>query len=175
MYFLFPLDKTMTKLKIETGTSNSTLRTISTPVLKWELSSYGTLIQDMLKHIRNSENGWVGLAAPQVGVNKRIVVVSLMRDYEDENFKTIALINPEIIEHSSERCSDREGCLSVPWESGDVERWSWVKVRFIDYKWITYTMKLTDLAARIIQHEIDHLDGVLFIDRIDSLLIERSI
>ncbi len=97
-----------------------------------------------------------------------------MRDYEDENFKTIALVNPEIIEHSPERCSDREGCLSVPWESGDVERWSWVKVRFMDHKWVAYTMKLTDLAARIIQHEIDHLDGILFIDRIEVLFIGKS-
>lgn len=57
-----------------------------------------------------------------------------MKDYDDEAFKTIALINPEIIEHSDETCTDKEGCLSVPGESGDVLRWTWVKVRFLDIK-----------------------------------------
>ncbi len=164
----------MPKLKIETGTSNIILRTLSTSVWKWEIATYGDLIQSMLKHIKNADNGGVWLAAPQVGVNKRIVVVSLMKDYEDENFKTIALINPEIIEHSDERCSDKEWCLSVPWKSGDVIRWTWVKVRFLDPRGISYTMKLSDLAARIIQHEIDHLDGVLFIDKIESSFIKNN-
>ena len=91
-----------------------------------------------------------------------------MRDYEDESFRTIAMINPEILEHSEERCSDKEGCLSVPGESGEVERWSWVKVKFLDPKGVSYSMKLTDLAARIIQHEIDHLDGILFVDRVEK-------
>lgn len=120
----------------------------------------------MLKHIKDPENGGVGLAAPQVWVNKRIIVVSLMQDYDDETFKTIALINPEILEHSEEKCTDKEWCLSVPGESGDVLRWEWVKVRFYDSKWSQYSMKLTDLAARIVQHEIDHLDGILFTDKL---------
>lgn len=158
----------MAKLQIQTGTTNSILRKESIAVGKNEFHLYHELIQNMLKHIKNPENGWVGLAAPQVGVNKRIIVVSLMKDYEDENFKTIPLINPEIIEHSSEKCSDNEWCLSVPGESGAVLRWTWVKVRFFDQKWAPYTMKLTHLAARIVQHEIDHLDGILFIDKIES-------
>ncbi len=98
-----------------------------------------------------------------------------MRDYDDENFKTIALVNPEIIEHSHELCSDKEWCLSVPWESGDVERWTWVKVKFLDHKWVSYTMKLTELAARIVQHEIDHLDGILFIDRLEASIMGENI
>jgi peptide deformylase len=171
VYFLFLLEKIMAKLKIETGTNNTTLRSISSNVGKWELLNYGDLIQNMLKHIKNPDNGWVWLAAPQVWVNKRIIVVSLMRDYDDENYKTIPLINPEIIEHSLETCNDKEGCLSVPWESGDVKRWVWVKVRFLDPKWASFTMKLTDLAARIVQHEIDHLDGVLFTDKIEPELL----
>lgn len=98
-----------------------------------------------------------------------------MRDYDDENFKTIALVNPEIIEHSHELCSDKEWCLSVPWESGDVERWTWVKVKFLDQKWVSYTMKLTELAARIVQHEIDHLDGILFTDRLEASIMGENI
>lgn len=78
------------------------------------------------------------------------------------------MINPEILEHSVEKCSDKEGCLSVPGESGEVRRWSWVKIGFLDPNGKPQTLKLTDLAARIVQHEIDHLDGVLFIDRIEQ-------
>jgi peptide deformylase len=156
----------MAKISIETGTSNDILRTVSTPVHTGELSRYGDLIQSMLKHIKNPENWGVGLAAPQVWVNKRIIVVSLMRDYEDEDYRTIAMVNPEIIDHSEEKCSDKEWCLSVPGESGEVVRWSWVKIKFLDPRGVTFVMKLTDLAARIVQHEIDHLDGILFIDKI---------
>lgn len=70
----------------------------------------------MVKYIKNPDNGGVGLAAPQVGVNKRIIAVSLMHDYDDDDYRTIAMINPEIIEHSVEMCTDEEGCLSVPGE-----------------------------------------------------------
>jgi peptide deformylase len=96
-----------------------------------------------------------------------------MRDYEDEGYRTIALVNPEIIEHSEEKCTDKEGCLSVPGESGEVERWTWVKVKFLDPKGVAYSMKLVDLAARIVQHEIDHLDGVLFIDRVEEEVVMK--
>ena len=90
-----------------------------------------------------------------------------MKTYDDEAFKTIALINPEIIEHSNEKCSDTEWCLSVPGESGEVNRWTWIRVSFLDIEWKKYILKLTDLAARIVQHEIDHLDGILFTDKIN--------
>lgn len=89
-----------------------------------------------------------------------------MKTYDDETFRTIAMINPEIIENSGEKCADKEGCLSVPGESGEVERWTWIKVTFLDTDGKKYILTLTDLAARIVQHEIDHLDGVLFVDKI---------
>lgn len=94
-----------------------------------------------------------------------------MKTYDDENYRTIAMINPMIIETSPDKCSDKEGCLSVPGESGDVERWSWVKIEFLDIEGKKYSMKLTDLAARIVQHEIDHLDGVLFTDKVENPLM----
>lgn len=165
--FLFPLDK-MAKFQIETGEKNSILRNISTDIHPSELKNYRRLAEDMIKHIKNPDNGGVWLAAPQVGVNKRLIVVSLMKTYEDETFKTIALINPLITEHSEETCIDAEGCLSVPGETGDVTRWKWVKVSFLDIDGKKYTMKLTDLAARIVQHEIDHLDGILFTDKVEN-------
>lgn len=164
----------MAKLTIQTWETNDILRTLSTPILQSELRKYRSLAEDMVKYIKNSDNGWVGLAAPQVWVNKRLIVVSLMKTYDDENFRTIALINPEIIEHSEEKCSESEGCLSVPGESGDVERWNWIKVNFLDIEWKKYSLHLTDLAARIVQHEIDHLDGILFTDRLVSSIFTTN-
>ncbi len=158
----------MARLKIQTWETNSILRTVSEPIQTTELKKYRTLADDMIKHIKNPDNGGVWLAAPQVGVNKRLVVVSLMKTYDDDIYKTIAMINPLITETSPEKCSDQEWCLSVPGESWDVERWSWVKVEFLDIEGKKYSMKLTDLAARIVQHEIDHLDGILFTDKIDT-------
>jgi peptide deformylase len=158
----------MARLKIQTWETNSLLRTVSEPIQTTELKKYRTLADDMIKHIKNPDNGGVWLAAPQVGVNKRLVVVSLMKTYDDDIYKTIAMINPIITETSPEKCSDQEWCLSVPGESWDVERWSWVKVEFLDIEGKKYSMKLTDLAARIVQHEIDHLDGILFTDKIDT-------
>lgn len=153
-------------LKIETGNTNQILRTVSEKIQPAEIKSYKKIIQEMLDYIKDPENGWVGLAAPQIWVNKRIIVVSLMQTYEDENFRTIPMINPEIFEHSADQCLDEEGCLSVPWEHGDVLRWNWIKVRFYDEKWQEKSLLLKNLAARIVQHEIDHLDGILFIDKI---------
>lgn len=158
----------MPKLKIETGDNNEVLRSLSDPIKNDEIRKYKSLAEDMLKYIKNPDNGGVGLAAPQVGVNKRLIVISLMRDYDDENFRTIAMINPEIIEHSEELFSEKEGCLSVPGESGEVRRWMTVKVAFLDPDGKKYVMRLENLAARILQHEIDHLNGVLFTDKIEQ-------
>ena len=68
----------------------------------------------MVKYVRDEDNRCVGLAAPQIATNKRIIAVSLMRDYDDENYRTIAMINPVILDHSDEIETDNEGCLSVP-------------------------------------------------------------
>ena len=158
----------MPKLQIQTWDQNEILRSVSDMIKPSEVRQYRSLAEDMIRYIKNPDNGWVGLAAPQVGVNKRLIVVSLMKTYEDDTFRTIAMINPEIVEHSEERCMDKEGCLSVPGESGEVERWNWVKITFLDPEGKKYAMKLTDLAARIIQHEIDHLDGILFTDKVEE-------
>ena len=164
----------MSKLKIQTWDDNEILRSISDPIKSHELRLYKSLALDMVKHIKNPENWGVGLAAPQVGVNKRLIVVSLMNDYDDENYRTIPMINPEIIENSWMKCSDKEGCLSVPWESGSVERYTWVRVNFLDIEWKKYSLKLENLAARIVQHEIDHLDGVLFTDKVTGEIEKKK-
>jgi peptide deformylase len=164
----------MPKLKIETGDENEILRSVSEAIRPAELKQYRSLAEDMIKHIKNPDNGWVGLAAPQVGVNKRLIVVSLMRTYDDETYRTIAMVNPEIIEHSDDRVKDEEWCLSVPGERGDVERWEWVKVSFVDPEGRKYAMRLEELAARIVQHEIDHLDGVLFTDKAENIQFNKD-
>lgn len=102
------------RFSIETGKNNGLLRAKSPAVLSNEIKQYIQLAEDMVRYIKNPDNGGVGLAAPQIGVNKRIIAVSLMRDGDDENYKTIAMINPQIIEHSNEMECDNEGCLSIP-------------------------------------------------------------
>lgn len=98
----------MPKLHIETGDDNIILRNISEPFRIDEIRKYRTLAEQMVRYIKNPDNGGVGLAAPQVGVNKRLIVVSLMRDYDDEDYRTIPLFNPVITEHSEEKCTDKE-------------------------------------------------------------------
>ncbi len=162
------------KFQIETGNENNMLRKKATPISLKELKSYTKVAESMVKYIKDPEKGGVGLAAPQIGISKRLIVVSLMHDYEDENFRTIAMINPEIIEHTEEVCTDSEGCLSVPGEFGDVTRWTGVKVEFLNLSGIKQSLKLTDLAARIVQHEIDHLDGILFTDKVEENTLKKA-
>ncbi len=118
------------------------------------------LIQDMIDTMR--VNNGVGLAAPQVGVSKRIVVV----EFEDRLF---TMINPEILERFGDKVVDREGCLSVPTIFEDVSRDEGVVVRWVDRDGKEHIVKARGFLARIFQHEIDHLDGKLFIDYLGVL------
>ncbi|MDD2891915.1 MAG: peptide deformylase [Candidatus Gracilibacteria bacterium] len=154
---------------IQTGKTNEILRAKSEIVTSAEMRKYVRLAEDMVRYVKNPDNGGVGLAAPQVGVNKRIIAVSLIRDrdcIEDENYRTIAMINPEISEHTEEMECDNEGCLSIPGEHGDVDRWKRIKVSYIDTSLRPQSILLSGFAARIVQHEVDHLNGVLFTDRV---------
>ncbi|MBW7954664.1 peptide deformylase [Candidatus Gracilibacteria bacterium] len=153
-------------LKIETGMKNEILRTVSEEIKKSELDSYIKLGKEMIKYIKNPKNGGVGLAAPQIGHNKRLIVVSLLKNWEDENYKTIMMINPKILSHSTETEIENEGCLSLPGEKGKVERFTEVKISFIDDKKKENILYLTKTQSRIVQHEIDHINGVLFMDKV---------
>ncbi|MDQ7009702.1 MAG: peptide deformylase [Candidatus Gracilibacteria bacterium] len=155
-------------LKIEQGKRNTILRTISSKITKDELKNNIKLGKEMLKYIKDPDNGGVGLAAPQVGYNKRLIVVSLLKDREDESFPTIMMINPEILEHSKEKQISEEGCLSLPEETGKVPRFKEIKLKYFDEKLNEKIIKLNGLRSNIIQHEIDHLDGILFTDRIEE-------
>ncbi|MBL6624101.1 MAG: peptide deformylase [Rhizobiales bacterium] len=110
----------------------------------------------------------IGLAAIQVGIKKRLVVIDC--DYNQETKKNPHyFINPEIIWKSEEKGSYKEGCLSIPEYYEEVERPSKCKVRFLDKKGITKELDCEGILATCIQHEIDHLDGKLFIDYLSRL------
>jgi peptide deformylase len=162
-------------LHIETWKTNTILRTVSENIKKNELKQYTKLWKEMIKYIKNPENWWVWLAAPQVWYNKRLIIVSLLKNRDDENFPTLMMINPEILEHSSVLEKDVEWCLSVPWEKWKVARFSEIKLKYIDEKGKEKTLYLKWLSARIVQHEIDHLNWVLFTDRLnDDLLFQKE-
>ncbi|MDP2089973.1 MAG: peptide deformylase [Candidatus Gracilibacteria bacterium] len=150
--------------KIETGVDNPILRKIADRVTDKDFKEAVKLGKKMIKYIKDPENGGVGLAAPQIGVSWKLVVVSMLKDREDENFKTIMLINPEIIEHGTETQLEVEGCLSVPGVKGKVERYNMIKLTYQDDKNNQKTLILHGLQARIIQHELDHINGKLFVD-----------
>lgn len=119
------------------------------------------LIEDMLDTMYEAQG--VGLAAPQVGILKRIVVI----DVTEERDEPIILINPEIIEEDGTQTGE-EGCLSVPGMSGIVTRPSHVKVRAFDENMQEYEIEGEGLLARAFCHEIDHLDGHLYVERAEG-------
>ena len=114
------------------------------------------------------ERNGVGIAAPQVYISKRIIVVGSRPNprYPDApEMDAIVMVNPEIIEFSVETCLGEEGCLSVPDQRGAVERANSVKVRYQSLQGEWFETFYQGFPARIVQHEIDHLDGVLFTER----------
>jgi peptide deformylase (EC 3.5.1.88) len=123
-----------------------------------------TLIDDMFETMRDAPG--VGLAAPQIGESQRVVVVEYTDD-ERENArpKKYVLVNPEIVQESEETVTDLEGCLSVPGLAGEVERFEAVTVQAKNRFGKPIKLKASGWLARIFQHEIDHLNGVLYIDR----------
>lgn len=123
------------------------------------------LTEDMLATMYAAPNG-VGLAAPQVGVLKRLIVVDLNRD--DVSSKPLVLINPEIQRLDGESIED-EGCLSIPNITAEVKRANEAVVSALNLDEEIVSVKTEGLLARVLQHEIDHLDGVLFIDRVKGL------
>lgn len=123
-----------------------------------------TLLEDMSETMHNADG--IGLAAPQVGVLKRVIVV-------DVGEGVVKLINPEIIE-SQGSAIDTEGCLSIPGEQGSVERPVKVKVKGINENGEAVSIEAEDLFARALCHEIDHLDGILFTDKVIEMGEEKE-
>jgi peptide deformylase len=114
----------------------------------------------------------VGLAAPQLGVNRRVIVVHAYQEEEDPRSRLLAVINPEIVEASPEVDVADEGCLCLPGVRADVVRALRAVVQGLDLAGQPVRHEVTGFEARVFQHEIDHLDGILFIDHLDSLTRE---
>lgn len=127
-----------------------------------------SLIDDMIETMRAAPG--VGLAAPQINVSKRVIVIEY-GDEEDEEVpkKLHVLINPEISRASSETKTAPEGCLSVPEWLGDVERSLAITVKAKNRRGQSVKIKADGWLARIFQHEIDHINGILFLDRAESI------
>ena len=123
------------------------------------------LMDDMLETMKAAPG--IGLAAPQVGALKRVIVLEIER--EDTSTGPLFMANPEIVEASDEDVSYEEGCLSVPDHYSDVVRPAKVTVRYLDRDGKQQDLTCEGLLATCVQHEIDHLDGILFIDHISAL------
>ena len=109
----------------------------------------------------------IGLAAPQVGVLKRVIVVDVSP--KDEERRPYQMVNPELVSVSDEDAAYEEGCLSLPEHYSEVVRPAAIKVRYLDRDGESRTLEADGLLATCIQHEIDHLDGILFVDHISAL------
>lgn len=130
-----------------------------------------TLIADMKETMDDADG--LGLAAPQVGVASRVIVVDPDAKKDRNARNPWALINPEIIWASDEDNTYEEGCLSVPKQYAEVVRPKAVKIRYLDEAGQEQEILADDLLATVVQHEIDHLDGILFVDHLSS--IKRNI
>ena len=153
--------------------------TLPQPVLRrkaHKVTDFGselqTLIDDMVETMRTAPG--VGLAAPQVDASLRLIVVEYAEESEDENAEPVepklyVVANPEITRASSDTLVGTEGCLSIPNILGEVERHQAVTVKGQNRRGQPVTIKAQDWLARIFQHEIDHLEGVLFVDRAEKV------
>ena len=124
-----------------------------------------TLLDDMLETMYAAPG--IGLAAVQVGILKRLIVIDISKDEEKKN--PLFLINPEIVFRSKKTSIYEEGCLSLPGHFAEIERPAECHIKFIDYDGKKKELKASGLLATCIQHEVDHLDGILFIDYLSKL------
>jgi peptide deformylase len=128
-----------------------------------------SLIQDLKDTLEHSADG-VGLAAPQIGVHRRVIVVRLgsREDHQDQSHPPIALINPRIVDAAEEQ-RDFDGCLSFPGLYAETVRPHHLRVTGLDEGGRRFDRLFKDFDAVVVHHEVDHLDGVLFIDRVKSI------
>jgi peptide deformylase len=152
-------------------TPDPLLRTISTPVETID-AELQTLIDDMLETMYDAPG--IGLAAVQVGVPKRVLVIDLQEPESDEEDapavkRPLIFINPQIVEGSEDHSIYSEGCLSVPDQYAEVERPARIRASWMDRNGRIHEEELEGLLATCLQHEMDHLNGVLFIDHLSRM------
>ena len=140
------------------------LRQKSTPVDEVN-DAIRSLMDDMLETMYDAPG--IGLAAIQIGVPKRVIVIDLSRDDEKKN--PLYFVNPELITNSDNKAAYEEGCLSVPGQFAEINRPDKCKVKYLDYNGKQQILDAKDLLATCIQHEMDHLEGILFIDYLSKL------
>lgn len=150
------------------GADHPILRKKSEPIM--EFSKEIQDFSDILLALMYEYDG-IGLAAPQLGENIRMIAVTHRKEQKWTTKKRqiveeYVMLNPEIIEHSEQKQVNEEACLSLPKVFGDVERYTRIKVKYFDSHGKWYTRKLQGFSAVVVQHEIDHLDGILFIDKV---------
>jgi peptide deformylase len=133
------------------------LRTVCQPVQKVTKKTQELI--DRLISVMRKANG-IGLAAPQLGVTQRVIVIA------PEGMRPLAFVNPVILSMEGEQIG-QEGCLSIPGLYGDVKRAAAIELRALDRKGRAVQYRMEGLPARVVQHEVDHLDGVLFTDKVD--------
>jgi len=150
-------------LKVVKGKDKEILRTVCKPVEKFD-KDLKNLAKDMIK-VMHASNG-IGIAAPQVGIDARIFIGALKAD--TKNPKELVCVNPEVLYFGDKKVSAEEGCLSLPGVFGNVLRSDEIFVRFYDLKGKEMNLKLTGMDARVFLHELDHLNGVLFIDHLEK-------
>ena len=123
-------------------------------------------IVEMLQTMYSADG--IGLAAPQVGINKQLIVIDIALDKPDE--PPLVLINPKIVKSGSNLCNSEEGCLSIPGVYLDVIRPESIEVTYKNELGKPCKLKADGLLSRVIQHEMDHLNGVMFVDRVENTL-----
>lgn len=154
----------MKKLQIQTGEKNPILRTVSK-----EIKKIDTILKKFAKDMKITmiEDDGLGLAAPQVGKNIRMIIVTL--NYKTKQEVVVTMINPKILSHGDDMAIAEEGCLSLPEIYEKVARYTKIVVEFLNLDGSKQVLALGDLNARVVQHEVDHLDAILFIDRARGL------
>lgn len=148
---------------------NPKLRELAQPIEAVMSDRVQTLIHQLLIQVKES-NG-VGIAAPQVGESLRLFIVASRPNLRYPNapqMEPVAMINPRILSHSDDTEKGWEGCLSVPGIRGLVPRYQAIEVAYTGRDGRSHQQTLTDFVARIFQHELDHLDGKVFLDRVES-------
>ena len=143
---------------------NPILKTRARPVKPSDSDLVRDLIPRMFAAMYQAPG--IGLAAPQVGHGLRLIVIDLVPDDKPQPH---TLINPEVVATSEERATREEGCLSLPGQYADIARPARVKVRYLDETGVKREMQADGLLAACLQHEIDHLDGILFVDHLSPL------
>ena len=156
----------MSVLDILTGKDNPILRAVSTSVEVFD-KDLKNVVRNMKDTLKKAKG--LGLAAPQVGLDIRVFI--FITDYGTGNQLVREAINPEVIFAADEQALGEEGCLSLPGQFGNVYRPTEVIVSFFDVNGEKHQMRLLDLDARVFLHELDHINGVLFLDRLEDSLI----